>query len=197
MSQILVFKNALLSELNVTEGVTKVADRPDIVEQILQEKNLGFMERKFAEDDPNYRQVIPYCVLRKGDLVFTYQRTKKGGENRLHDKWSLGVGGHFSKEEDGLYSSEAYKSSFIRELQEEVGLVGNYESKFLGIIVSNASEVDKVHCGFVYEINLLGDAKLEFHDNALDKGEFVCYSKLRERLANFESWSQLVIKELL
>lgn len=197
MSQILVFQNKLLSELNVTEVVTKVSDRPELVEQILQEKNLGFMERKFAEDDPNYRQVIPYCVLRKGDLVFCYQRTKKGQESRLHDKWSLGVGGHFSKEEDGLFSAEAYKSSFIRELQEEVGLVGNYESKFLGVIVSNASAVDSVHCGFVYEINLLGDAKLEFRDNALDNGIFLCYDKLRERIASFESWSQLVIKELL
>lgn len=199
MSQILVFKNSILNQLGVTPGVRKIEDNESdnrLITSILSNDHLGFMERKFAEEDPTYRQVISYCVLKKGDLYFAYQRTKKGGESRLHSLSSIGIGGHcdFGIDGDGV---DAIKSAFIRELKEEVNLIGDYESKIIGIISSNNTEVDRVHFGLCYMINLLEDAKLEFHDPSLDLGEFMTYDKLCERLASFESWSQLVIKELL
>lgn len=196
MSQILVFKNSLLSELNVKQAITRIEDRPDLIPAILKNENLGFMERKFAELDPNYRQIIPYCVLKKGDLYFSYERTKKGAESRLHCLSSIGIGGHVDFGIDGE-GVEAFKAAFIRELQEEVNLVGDYESKILGVITSSQSPVDSVHCGIVYLVNLLEDAKLEFRDASLDKGTFLTYTGLCERFASFEGWSQLVIKDLL
>ena len=43
-----------------------------------------FIPRPDAENDPGYKQIIPYVVLRRGDEIFMTRRLKKGGEARLH-----------------------------------------------------------------------------------------------------------------
>ena len=55
-----------------------------------------FMRRGDAEVDPAHKQVIPYLVLRDGERWFLMRRTRAGGDARLHDRWSIGVGGHLN-----------------------------------------------------------------------------------------------------
>ena len=43
-----------------------------------------------------HKQVIPYLVLRDGERWFLMRRTRAGGDARLHDRWSIGVGGHLN-----------------------------------------------------------------------------------------------------
>lgn len=52
-----------------------------------------FRPRPEMEEDPSYRQIIPYVVLTRGEEVFVLRRLKKGGEKRLHGLLSIGVGG--------------------------------------------------------------------------------------------------------
>ena len=54
------------------------------------------MRRGDAEEDPAHKQVIPYLVLRDGERWFLMRRTRAGGDARLHDRWSIGVGGHLN-----------------------------------------------------------------------------------------------------
>ncbi len=54
------------------------------------------MDRAAAEQDPTHKQVIPYLVLRDGERWFLMRRTRAGGDARLHDRWSIGVGGHLN-----------------------------------------------------------------------------------------------------
>src|SRR4051794_41901099 len=54
------------------------------------------------EQDPTWKQVIPYPVLRDGDRWFLMRRTRSGGDARLHDRYSIGVGGHVNPEDGGL-----------------------------------------------------------------------------------------------
>ena len=55
-----------------------------------------FVRRGDAEQDPGTKQVIPYLVLRDGERWFLMRRTRGGGDARLHDRWSIGVGGHLN-----------------------------------------------------------------------------------------------------
>ena len=55
-----------------------------------------FLRRGDAEEDPTHKQVIPYLVLRDGERWFLMRRTQAGGDARLHDLWSIGVGGHLN-----------------------------------------------------------------------------------------------------
>ena len=49
-----------------------------------------FRPRPEMEEDPSYRQIIPYVVLTRGEEVFVLRRLKKGGEKRLHGLLSTG-----------------------------------------------------------------------------------------------------------
>jgi predicted NUDIX family phosphoesterase len=51
-----------------------------------------FVPRSDAEHDESMRQIIPYAVFKNGNEHLLMKRTKKQGEARLHDMYSIGVG---------------------------------------------------------------------------------------------------------
>ena len=55
-----------------------------------------FVERDHAERNPALKQIIPYTVVQVEDRVLLLRRLRTGGERRLHDKLSIGVGGHIN-----------------------------------------------------------------------------------------------------
>src|SRR5919198_2708214 len=61
-----------------------------------------YRPRGAMEVDPSYKQVIPYLVLRDGRRYFLMKRTRAGGDARLHDLFSIGVGGHLNPGDGGL-----------------------------------------------------------------------------------------------
>src|ERR1700735_2327356 len=58
--------------------------------------NCRFLERNIAETDYQFKQVIPYVVVRHEDRCLLIWRTNKQTEARLHNLYSLGVGGHIN-----------------------------------------------------------------------------------------------------
>jgi predicted NUDIX family phosphoesterase len=174
------------------EGVTMLSE-PKFL------NSLFYLERSKAETNPEYKQLIPYCVIKAGwdnrKNFFVYRRTKKSGESRLHDKWSIGVGGHIS-ECDGIPSC-SYDAAMKRELQEEVALRGDFHNEVLGLIYDPSNDVGKVHLGVVHRLTMMHNAIMQPVDPALDSGEFVDYDWLVQNSGLFENWSQFVIKELL
>jgi len=150
-----------------------------------------FIPRPQAEEDPSFRQIIPYCVVRHGERFLLMRRTKKGGEARLHDLYTLGVGGHINPVdfENGGDQGFVILNAMKRELHEEIH-ISNYEARPVGLIVLEDSAVSKVHAGIVFSVvaeeapSVLETHKLEGHLATLDEIKAV-YDGL-------ESWSQLV-----
>lgn len=58
-----------------------------------------FRPRGVLENDPTYIHPIVYFAVRKGDKVYVYSRGKTGGEDKLHDRASVGFGGHVGLED--------------------------------------------------------------------------------------------------
>ena len=70
---------------------------------VLALSSLGrYMKRSLAEEDPSFKQLIPYAIIMSGGQVFKYRRGVKGGESRLHGLISVGVGGHISAVDEDL-----------------------------------------------------------------------------------------------
>lgn len=90
-----------------------------------------FCPREEAEINLNYKQVIPYVVFcrntSRGTTVYMMKR-KSGGEKRLTNKWSAGVGGHINTE-DFLYSELAEPLSLLRS---HCGLCYNSKGEWIG-----------------------------------------------------------------
>lgn len=169
-----------------------------------------FVEREYAERTPSLKQVIPYTlVVKKGDVLLL-QRTKGGGESRLHGKYSLGVGGHVNpvdamESEPGAPSGEWRRildplpAATRREvMEEELTVTGATRLTPVGILNDDTNPVGAVHVGLVQVLELLdGDAQIREIDQL--RGEFVTPDHLRsqaEEGANFETWSNLLIPQL-
>src|SRR4051794_38952355 len=74
----------------------------------------SFRARDEAEQDPSWKQVIPYVVLRDGERLFLMRRTRAGGDARLHDRYSIGVGGHINPQDEDV------AGGLLREWSEEI-----------------------------------------------------------------------------
>jgi predicted NUDIX family phosphoesterase len=116
--RVLVVPGAELDRLGRFQGFCGDADR--YLGALLVPELMEYRPRSEVEEDPSYKQIIPYVVFRCEDAVFCYTRGKSQGEARLHRRRSLGVGGHVSEADaDGRKGFEAYELALRRELDEE------------------------------------------------------------------------------
>jgi predicted NUDIX family phosphoesterase len=148
-----------------------------------------FIPREVAEVSPEYRQIIPYVVITCGDEVFVTRRTKKQTESRLHDKVSLGIGGHINPGDDLL-------AGLRKELDEEVRIGGAYELAFAGILNDESTEVSRVHLGAVHLLTA-STREVEVLETEKMTGGWVARAELPALREAMESWSQIVYDALL
>lgn len=156
--------------------------------------NLKPLLRSIAEMDLSFKQVIPYAILHAQGEFLVYERTVKQGESRLHNRLSLGVGGHINPiDENG---SDPIFSTLMREMAEEVFINIVNGPKLIGFINDDNSEVGKVHLGVAFIIEV---EKKTFKIVETDK--MVHYwmdaEQLSENIDRFETWSQLANTYLL
>lgn len=160
--------------------------------------SMRYMDRGKAETDPSFKQLIPYCVISQpGPLFFAYQRGSKGGENRLHTKWSIGVGGHINPI-DGNGEADSYQKALERELNEEIFLKpGDIDyTRLIGMLYDDSNEVGQVHFGMVHLVQLNDSTGLRLKDTSpeLEYGSWKTLRELMVEVDKFENWSQLIIK---
>lgn len=165
--------------------------REEGVEELLSviASDATFRPRRDVEDDPAWKQVIPYVVLRDGDRIFLMRRTRAGGDQRLHDRYSIGVGGHVNPADGDLHGG------LLREWREEIDAAFVPEFRLLGLLNDDADPVGAVHLGVVYEADATGQpvAVRETHKLA---GEFAALDEVRAVVDRMETWSRLVFAYL-
>jgi predicted NUDIX family phosphoesterase len=194
--QVLVVPTARLDQLGRFEGFSDDRGYFDALE------SARFVPRQPAESDETLRQIIPYVVIESDAGAFSYARTRAGGEARLHDRRSVGVGGHVNPADlpDGLAALrarpvEALAEAARRELAEEtVGLDGA-SLEWLGFIREDVA-VSAVHFGVVFRARpAAGPVRLSDEGKMAD-ARFAPWRELAADLARYESWSAHVIRHL-
>jgi len=154
------------------------------------------VERERAERTPSWKQVIPYCVVASGERVLLTRRRAKGGEARLHDKLSIGVGGHINPV-DREDASDPVLAAARREIAEELDVRGEYELRLAGYLNDDSNPVGAVHVGVVFTATTSGSVRIREQD--VLEGELVDRGELRAiqaRGANLETWSSILIAHL-
>jgi predicted NUDIX family phosphoesterase len=149
----------------------------------------AFMRRGDAEGDPGHKQVIPYLVLRDGDRWFLMRRTKAGGDARLHDLWSIGVGGHLNPGDVDVHGGLA------REWAEEV--VADFEPAYtpVGLLNDDTTPVGAVHIGFVYVADA-GGRPVSIRETDTLEGAFATTEEVAAVREGLETWSRLAFDAL-
>jgi predicted NUDIX family phosphoesterase len=151
-----------------------------------------FLDRPAAEQDPSFKQLIPYVVVRDGERIFLTERTTAGGDARLHGKGSIGVGGHLNPVDEG---EDPLTDGLRREWSEE--LVADWEPEFqlVGLLNDDGNPVGAVHIGVVFTVEADGRAvSVREHEKLI--GRWATVPELRASWDRLETWSQLVASHL-
>jgi predicted NUDIX family phosphoesterase len=149
----------------------------------------SFRPRPAMESDPSFKQVIPYLVLRDGERFFLMRRTRAGGDARLFDRYSIGVGGHLNPGDRDLLGG------LRREWAEEV--VADFEPAFrlVALLNDDTTDVGSVHLGAVYVADAAGRSVTIRELDKLE-GAFAEPVEVAAVADKLETWSRLAFEYL-
>jgi predicted NUDIX family phosphoesterase len=160
-------------------------------------ESLVFLDRPAAEQDPSHKQIIPYIVVAHNERFLVYQRTAKQGEKRLHNKFSLGFGGHINDlDQAGARPTNLILSGMVRELNEEIFLPGLSSLKVAGFINDDANPVGQVHLGVVFLVQVANE-KFAVNEPEMIEAKWYDTEDVVKVFPLLESWSQILWTEYL
>lgn len=182
---ILVVKRTKLFPTGAWQGLKQIDSEEYLA---LIEKEKEFLPRSLMELDPVYKQIIPYLIFTHEGKYFLMQRQSKATEQRLKNKYSLGIGGHIRQED--ITTSHIIDWA-AREFEEEVDYQGSYSVKTLGILNDDSNSVGEVHVGLV--LLLTGDQPFISVKSELKSGQLLSLEECLKYYDVMESWTQIVV----
>ena len=153
----------------------------------------SFRPRAAVEVDPAWKQLIPYPVLRNGPAWYLMRRTKAGGDSRLHDRYSIGVGGHVNPI-DGALDGDL-SGALRREWHEELVTDVVPDFRWIGLLNDDTTAVGSVHLGLVYEGDAAGHAVAIRETDKLS-GRWASDAEVAAVADLLEAWSLLAFERL-
>jgi len=192
---VLVVRRSLLDQLGNFHGLNFEPEK--YLAALLSRGNNFFSPRVQAEDDPTYKQIIPYALLAFEKKVLYYVRGKKAGEQRLVAKGSIGIGGHMNETDESLFAldEQAYRAGVEREVNEEIKIDTQFEDRIVALLNDDTTEVGRVHLGIVHVFDL-AEQKVEKREAMITNLAFLTRAELMARRESLESWSQICVDSL-
>ena len=168
------------------------------LDELLKPEHVSYRPRAEMESDPSFKQLIPYVLLHHMDdegvaWVFQYTRGKGQGESRLHQKRSVGIGGHISSDDASV--GDAYEIGMQRELEEEIHIGADFSSACVGLINDDETEVGRVHLGIVHRFDLQSPL-VNPREDGIQSAGFQPVSEMLQNLDGFETWSSICLSSL-
>ncbi len=148
-----------------------------------------YRRRADCENDPTWKQVIPYLVVHDRGSLFLMKRTRAGSDERLHERWSIGVGGHVNPDDGGIAGGLA------REWAEELVADWDPAPVLVGLLNDDTDPVGAVHLGLVYRVEAAGRSVAVRETHKLE-GAFVSPIDALRVYDRMETWSSLVYDHL-
>jgi predicted NUDIX family phosphoesterase len=191
--RVLCFERKLFEQLGVFQGLD-----PDVEKYlpvVTASSNLLYLNRSDAEQDRRYKQLIPYVLILCRGRILRYRRGKGGQETRLHGLYSVGIGGHISEEDHGLFANDrGYQAGMRRELMEEVA-VSEVTAAAVAVINDDSTEVGYVHFGVVHLMHVTNE-EIVGHRSGIVSPEFVPIEDAVKNAPAYESWSRFCLENL-
>jgi predicted NUDIX family phosphoesterase len=192
MEQVLVVKREELDQY--LPGETFITqEMSDIMAFILERYH--FAPRAEAEYDKNLKQIIPYVIIQQKECFYLLRRLNKQTETRLHDRLSLGIGGHINPVEKQNEVLSIIEAGMYRELNEEVSIEKIVDLKCVGILNDTSGGVSDYHLGVVYLLQAEGNVYVRETEKM--EGTWAMLPELESAFQQLETWSQIVVEKLL
>lgn len=190
------------------QGISRHSER--VLSVLAERDNLVALDRSFAESTEDYKQLLTYVVVRRGNDVLEYTR---GSYNRVEDflrgARCVGFGGHVTDLDANLFDDTGVglRPCAIRELGEELELPELDKQRLergegldlVGFINDDSSAVGRRHIAGIFMYSVSGDSYWESPlrgELSIRQLRWIDPSSTGKfKLHQFEYWSQLVIRK--
>ncbi len=195
--RVLVVPTELFHQLGHFQGFS--TDTQRYLTQLLDPGHTSFRPRREVEEDPSFKQLIPYVIFRHQPAgqtaLFAYTRGSGQGEQRLHRKRSVGVGGHISADDVSEGADNPYEAGLRREVEEEVVVDTACRRQIVGLINDDETPVGRVHLGVVHVFDVEAP-RISPREADITESGFHPVDELLDDLEAFETWSQICLRSL-
>lgn len=191
---ILVFNRSLLRDFVPSDGLTSSSvDHHGLISSCYS------MRRRLAEENTNVIQLVSLYVVRYRDRYYTYKRSKRLPEARLHHTYSVAFGGHLNPDDIMplfRFSDPDQAISLIdRELNEELRLGMKPERmEFVGLLYDPRSEVSLQHVGIVFSVFAANESVEVGERGFLTDLRLETRTEVMSRISDFENWSEFLMR---
>ncbi len=195
---VLVVPRSLFERAGAFQGFCR--DTAAYLPLLLDPDHTSWQPRATVEDDPSFKQLIPYCVLAWRDAdgephYFAYTRGGGQSEARLRAKRSVGIGGHISSTDGGNGDDTSYDAGMRRELAEEIAIAGGWTARCVGLINDDSNSVGQVHLGIVHVLDVDEPIVTPRESEIIGCGFEPVDALLADR-ERIETWSQITLDAL-
>ena len=149
-----------------------------------------FLPRDEVETDETHRQVIAYALVRHKGRSLLMRRTRAGADARLHDRHSLGVGGHVNPVDAG---DDPIRAALARELTEEIECQP-VSVEPLGFIHRSGSPVERVHTGVLFLVE--SETEPRIRETHKLEGRLATLAEIQGVRDSLEGWSLVPLEWL-
>jgi len=168
-----------------------IKENSEVLKRVVE--NGLFRKRSELEEDPSFKQIIPYAIVSYNESFYLFKRTSGQTEKRLHNKFSLGVGGHMNPGNSNEANEQYLINELKRELFEEVKLLNAClieDIEFIGFINDDTIPVGNVHIGLLYDIQV---SNKDVVINETDKmtADWIDKPDLAEFYEVMETWTKI------
>lgn len=133
-------------------------------------KHGRLVPRDWAELNPDVKQIVAVCVVRKGDKLLSLRRSMKASRAHMRLKHTLVIGGHVD-DVDVKSAEDPIATCALRELKEEVGLDPKGRIQAIGCIADPSNESGNLHLAVLFDVEVDADS-VEVRPS-FDNSEFV------------------------
>lgn len=196
--QVLVIERKVLEEAGMFNGLAFDVER--YLSKIFASGIPRFIPRSKAEEDPSYKQLIPYVLIAHDGRYLSYVRGRRAGETRLVGLRSIGIGGHINPIDnqvplfDDSYR-EMYNIAVEREVAEEISVETNHTDRVVALLNDESNEVGSVHLGIVH-CWVLDAPEVSKKEQMITQMTFMTPAELGDVRDTMETWSQLCLEGL-
>jgi len=196
--QVLVIERKVLEQVGMFQGLTFDVD--NYLRELFVQGVPRFMPRSQVEENPAYKQLIPYVLMSYQDKYLSYIRGRRAGEARLVGNRSIGIGGHINPvdNEIPLFDtdfSELYRTAVEREVAEEVSVETSHTDRVVALLNDESNEVGSVHLGIVHHW-ILDAPNVSKREQMITQMAFMRPAELHEVRDTLETWSGLCLTQL-
>lgn len=172
---------------------------------ILDIVQVNYIERKIAEEQFDYKQLVSYACILYEDRVLAFEKGKYTSDNgEFIGKQSIGFGGHLNHDDLSLFdeSPAGFESNIRRELHEELyifrkALRDSISSiTFLGFLVDSSTDNGRKHLGLAACIKLRNLIELETPTLGIRNLRWLSCRSTPNSFDQFEIWSKYLFRRI-